>query len=156
VFPFVILLFKKRRDKLCGNWNAYICWIDDGKITYDHMIATIKKGMVHEYEISGKNEFLHYKGKGYIEHGYLCVDLKDCGDSPVGDTTHNRYNLSQLDAKNLCYGLWLSMGSENNLSCGGVIISKKEMNIDQIREIIEKKYEIKYVIDNKFPFISLK
>ena len=155
ILPFIVLLFKKRDDKLCDNWNVYLCWIEDEKIEFSSMSATIKKGMTHEYDICFDDECNHYKGKGYIELDYLCVDMCECGGSPIKDTTHHRYNLSMLDTKNLCYGLWLSSGY-NSISCGGVIISKNKISNDEIRDIFERKYDVKYIIDNKFPLISLK
>ncbi len=159
VFRFICALFKKNRALILGNYSGFYC---DNEIIIP-MTLKIEKRIFYKYydkfakyHVTFQDPKFHYEGNGYIENNLLCVDMKN-DDKDLKDSVHHRYDLTGLQEKEFCYGLWLAIGFDGKLSCGGLIISKNEVNKNKMNEDEAKKLiSDKYHFYKDKPFISLK
>jgi len=148
----IFVFYKSKKTELCNEWYGYICYNKYNETVISHMRATIKKDIIYDYHINLSDENYHYKGKGNIENGFLCINLKSLPNSIIQETTYHRYDIARLLEAGFCFGLWLSTDTNNKVTCGGSILSKTHMNDEDIKMQMEKNiYK-----NESFPIISLK
>jgi len=148
----ISIFYKSKKTDLCNEWYGYICYNKYDGTVISHMRAIIKKDIIYDYKINISDENYHYKGKGNIENGFLCVNMKSIPNSIIKETTYHRYDVSRLLEAGFCFGLWLSTDTNNKVTCGGSILSKTHMNDDDIK----KQMDQNFYKNESFPIISLK
>jgi len=152
---FVFTFIRKRKSMIRECKYFYYVWKVDDEIKVSVMNTAIKKGWFYEYKIRSWDDKLKikYEGDGYIESGYLCIDMKSDG-LEVNDSTHHKYNLSNLLEYRWALGFFLSVDDHKIVICGGAVLSKDELKIDYVKSIFNDKYQIIKVDDT--PLMTLK
>lgn len=151
LIKFIIYLFKRfDKTKICGYWYLYLWWTDNGKPQFEEMEVLIKRGVLVNYRIMCKDDVSNYKGEAWIEDNNLCVNM-DANDSVQKSSTYHRYDLFTSEKRNTLYGFWLSFDGDNNVSCGGAILSREKMK--ENRDLLIKEH---YKIHSDIPLLVIK
>jgi len=57
--------------------------------------------------------------------------------------THHKYDIADTKENGgLCFGFWMSTGSNEKISCGSVILSEKEIPKDLLDNLAKSNYQI--------------
>ena len=141
----IIKLFIRRRANttICGKWYAYDWWKEGDEVKLHRLHGKIVKGFLTEYRIRFTNEMrtLRYKGDASIESNqYLCLNMSVV--DVLSETALSRFNLPIAEQRELLFGFWLSCDSRRNVSCGGAILSRRELNDDEICAVIPERFDI--------------
>lgn len=144
--PIIYRYFKDFKTRsLCNMKYSYI-WVTLGDVVkLQKYNIEIKKAFLSDYTAHAtfiENPKRAYKGKGSKQNETVYFTFESEG-LEVKDYSYHRYNINRLEDDNFCLGYWLSTNMSNTVSCGGAILSAKELNEDSLIEYKNKYAKFK-------------
>lgn len=153
-YMFKVIVFVIKGHKIIpiyGEWYLYLWWTDNCNVEFVEMNALIRRGVLYKHKIKCWDDESYYIGEAKIEDNNLCVEMNADDTIQVSSTFH-RYDLSTLEKRDKLFGFWLSFDGDNNVSCGGAILTRSKISNEE-REIVMKE---NFKINRNYPLLVLK
>ena len=134
---FIKYLYRRRnQDNLCSQWYSYSLMTEKNFPQIFEGTVKISKGILSLYKSEIYENGLLYKGSVSIENNHILMIQKTNIESR-SETSCIRLDYSEFNTRDKIYGYWLSYDSDNYISCGTIILSKRKLN--QIEALTEMK-----------------
>lgn len=152
IFKFAIFIIKMhKKSPIYGKWFLYLWWTDNNNVEFVEMNTLIKRGILCKHKIRCWDDVSCYNGEVKIEDNNLCVEM-NANDAIQISSTYHRYDLSTLEKRDKLFGFWLSFDGDNNVSCGGAILTRNKINNVEKENIMRENFKI----NRNYPLLVLK
>lgn|GEM_PF-3196958 len=137
---FYLLIYIYRRlykTDIEHKWNGYFLILKNKKEFIGKEILDIKQGIFNKYIVHGisiTTEGQKYKGTVKEERNFLIIQM-----NPTKHDEDIFIRLKRTIPGNdeIMYGLWSALDFDGNAAVGPMILSKKELDDEKVRELIK-------------------
>lgn len=136
LFPVFLFNYFFKKSAFVGDWHVYHWSYLHGKPELIKSFAKIRRGLIHTYTVSLKQDVeskLSYKGVVGIEKDQLIVSFKS-RNHQENLVVRLRHPLGTTSDKIMA--IWLGYDHEGDVASGGLLLSKKELEIDDAKSKI--------------------
>ena len=123
------LIRRYAKDNFCGEWFSYSYLVEKGTLKPIHGKVVIQKGIFSLYRTIIYENELKYKGQVTVENNHLLM-IQTVKNEFRCETSVIRVDCSQYVNRNKFHGFWLSYDSDNQISCGAILLSKDELTTE--------------------------
>jgi len=138
LYFFIYLIKRLRKSGIEATWYGYYIISKNKEPFIGKETIEVKKGVFNNYIVYGKSittENQKYKGVVIEERNYLVVHMK-----PTKHDEEIVLRLKRLIPGNdeIMYGLWSALDFDGNAAVGPTILSKNELNDQQVNDLIKR------------------